>query len=74
MQNVENAQQNRLIPVTQWIDYHPYPTLGALRALVFNEHKNGFNKVVRRINSRVLISEQDFFKWVDETNGIERAE
>ena len=29
-----------LIPVTKWNEYHMYPTIGALRALIFNAKKN----------------------------------
>lgn len=67
MENVQTAQ-TKLIPVTKWADYHLYPTIGALRALIFNAHKNGFNKVIRRIGGRVLLNEQAFFEWVEEQN------
>lgn len=60
--------QNRLIPVTKWNDYHDWPPIGGLRSLIFNEHRNGFNKVVRRVNRRVLIDEKAFFEWIEETN------
>ncbi len=55
----------RIIPLTEWSAHHPYPTTSALRSLVFNEHQNGFSKCVRRVGRRVLISERDFFKWLD---------
>ncbi len=63
-----NVLQSRLIPVTKWNNYHDYPTIGALRALIFNAHKNGFDKVIRRVNSRILISENAYFEWVEEIN------
>lgn len=59
-----------LILLTDWNNYFDYPTLGTLRKLVFNEETNGFHKVIRRIKSRILINVQEFFNWVDETNGI----
>lgn len=62
--------ETRLIPVTKWNDYHDFPSIGGLRHLIFNEMKNGFHKVIRRVGRRVLINEADFFKWVDETNGV----
>jgi len=61
-------EQNRLIPVTKWNDYYDWPPIGGLRSLIFNEHKNGFNKVIRRVNRRVLIDEKAFFDWVNEKN------
>ena len=63
-----NTHTTRLIPVTKWNDYYNYPTIGGLRALIFNADKNGFNKVIRRIGSRVLLNEQAFFDWVEEIN------
>ena len=63
-----NTNKTRLIPVTKWNDYYNYPTIGGLRALIFNADKNGFNKVIRRIGSRILLNEQAFFDWVEEIN------
>ena len=62
--------RHRLILVTDWNKYFDYPTLGGLRALIFNADTNGFNKVIRRIQSRVLINVEAYFKWVDEINNI----
>jgi len=72
---MEDAQiirddRHRLILVTDWNKYFDYPTLGGLRALIFNADTNGFNKVIRRIQSRVLINVEAYFKWVDEINNI----
>jgi hypothetical protein len=58
----------RLIPVTDWSNYHVWPTEGGLRHLIFNAEKNGFDKVVRRVGRRCLINEQAFFEFVD-SNG-----
>lgn len=62
----------KLILVTDWHKYFDYPTLGALRALIFNADKNGFNKVIRRIQSRVLIHVDAFYDWVEEINHINK--
>lgn len=72
MNNSETLKdyRQRLILVTDWNKYFDYPTLGGLRALIFNADKNGFNKVIRRIQSRVLINVEDYFNWVDEINGM----
>ena len=61
-------EQDRLIPVTKWNDYHIYPTVPGLRYLIFNGDTNGFNKVIRRVNGRVLIKESAYFAWVEEIN------
>lgn len=56
---------NKLIPVTKWSDFHPWPNTAGLRHLIFNAHQNGFDAVIRRIGRRVLIDENSFFKWAD---------
>jgi hypothetical protein len=56
---------DRLIPVTKWPEYHPWPPVGGLRYLVFHEHTNGFSHCVVRKGRRVLISERRFFEWAD---------
>lgn len=58
----------KLIPITQWNNYHPWPSQAGLRWLVFNEKTNGFNKVVCRAGRRVLIDELEFFKWAKSNN------
>ena len=75
MQTVEKLSENelqgnyaRLIPIPEWNKYYSYPTQGGLRSLVFQAHKNGFDKVIRRIGGRVLIKEDAFFQWVEDTN------
>lgn len=60
----DEASIPRLIPLTEWSAYHPWPPLGGLRHLVFNEHTNGFSRCVRRVGRRVLIDEAEFFRWV----------
>ena len=59
----------RLIPVTDWNSYHPWPTVAGLRHLIFFGKSNGFDEVVRRIGRRVLIDEAAFFAWVDKQGG-----
>lgn len=62
------TQATRLIPLSKWNDYHPWPPKGGLRHLVFYEKTNGFEKVVRRCGRRVLIDEAAFFAWVSSQN------
>lgn len=57
--------QSRLIPVTRWPDYHPWPSVSGLRHLIFFGKQNGFEAVIRRIGRRVLIDEAAFFIWAD---------
>lgn len=62
---IESTPKDRLIPVTKWNDYYDFPALGGLRGLIFNKDTNGFDKVIRRIGRRVLIKEDEFFKWIE---------
>ncbi len=55
----------RYILLTDWNKYFDYPKLGTLRSLVFNAHKNGFNKVIRRIGNRIVINVDKFYVWLD---------
>lgn len=64
-----NHDSTRLIPASQWSQHHPWPPAGGLRHLIFNEKKNGFDAVVRRVGRRVLIDEAAFFQWVEANNG-----
>lgn len=64
-----DEQKTRLIPVTRWEDFHPWPPAGGLRHLIFNAKHNGFDAVVRRAGRRVLIDEAAFFTWVDQQGG-----
>ena len=59
-------QQTRLIPLTRWNNYHPFPTTAALRWMRFNGEKNGFNSCTLKVGKRVLIDEAKFFKWMRE--------
>lgn len=61
-----NTQESRLIPLTRWNDYHPFPTIPALRWMRFNGHKNGFNRCTLKVGKRVLIDEAKFFDWLRE--------
>ncbi len=68
----EDAVGTRLIPVSDWNNYHPWPPLGGLRHMVFHGSKTGFSKVVKRIGRRVLIDERKFFEFIEEKNSAAR--
>lgn len=61
------GQVRRLIPVNQFNDYHPDPSTSALRWLIFTNKKD-FKRCVVRRGRRLLIDEQEYFRWLDETN------
>lgn len=57
------------IPVSKWNKYYEYPTVGAIRQLIFYNTDNFTNKVVRKIGNRLYIKVSEFTKWVEKTNG-----
>lgn len=65
---MSDNKTRKIIPVTEWNDHHPWPPQGGLRYLIFNEHRNGFKDVIRRVGRRVLIDEEAFFTWLDAQN------
>lgn len=64
----EKERETRLIPLVDWPKYHPWPPVGGLRHLVHFSHTNGFDSVIRRVGSRVLIDEAAFFDYVARKN------
>lgn len=69
MTNIKSAQcvnNLELIPISKWNDYYPYPSVGALRQLLFYD-KFGFSRVTRKISNRIYIKVSDFFNWVEES-------
>ncbi len=65
---VNFGKQIRLIPLTEWPTYHPWPPVGGLRHLVFNADRMNFRHVFKKCGRRILIDEQAFFEYVEEQN------
>lgn len=67
----------RLIPVTQWNEFHPWPPIGGLRHLIFHAQTNGFRDAFKRVGTgrrcRVLVDEPVFFECVDRQQKHGRA-
>lgn len=55
--------QTRLIPVTAWPKYHPWPSVAGLRYLINRAEENGISNAVIRIGRRVLVDEEKFLEW-----------
>lgn len=58
---------SRIIPLSEWDNYHPYPTVPALRQYYFKRQTNGFDSVVvhgGNNGGRILIDEAKFFDWL----------
>ncbi len=65
---LNSNKPSKLIPVTKWSDYHPWPPIGGLRHLIFNEKTNGFKSAFKRVGGRVLVDETEFFVCVERQN------
>ncbi len=59
-----------VLTVAQFAERHPWPTQRALRHLIFHSHQNGFDAVIRRCGSRVLIREDAFFAWLERQSHV----
>ncbi len=55
----------RYIPVKRWPEFHPWPSVNGLRFMLFHRKTNGLAKAVVKVGKRVLINEEEFFKWVE---------
>lgn len=59
-------KESRIIELSKWNKYHPYPTVGALRQYYFKRETNGFKDVIEyggENAGRILIVEDKFFAW-----------
>ena len=67
----EAEKRSRLIPLSEWNKYYPYPTKGTLYQYNFNRKQNGFSECVEKGGSncgRILINEDKFWKWHNRRN------
>ena len=65
MQN--QALLEDLIPLSKFNEYCKYPTVNALRQMLFYG-KNGVRKIQVKIGKRIYISLSEFEKWIKEQN------
>jgi hypothetical protein len=66
-QPITQNRQHSLLTVNQFTEKHPAFTVGALRWMIFNAKDNSLQQsgAIIRLGKRVLISEENFFHWVD---------
>ena len=57
------TKQPKLIPLVKWNEHFPDPSIKALRNLVYKKDFNGFDKVIVKRGSRVLLDVDEYFKW-----------
>lgn len=66
--NHPENQQTRLIPLTKWEKYHPWPSISGLRHLRFYEKEKGCERVFKKCGKKVLVDERAFFEYIEEQN------
>lgn len=68
---IKNQTENNLdlVPLSRFNEHYDYPSVGALRQLLFY-NTNGFaDKVIRRIgNKRIYIKISALKSWIEETS------
>lgn len=57
------------ITIRQLTMSNPAFTEGGIRALIFRSENNGFNRCIRRIGRKILISKSAFSHWIEAQNG-----
>ena len=57
-----------LIPLARWNDHHDWPTVPSLRWLRFNAASNGLAKAFKKVGGRVLVDEDEFFRWAESSD------
>lgn len=61
--------QSRLIPITDWNQFHPWPPIGGMRHLRFHQSAKGFESAFIKVGRRVLIDEAKFFECIKNQGG-----
>jgi hypothetical protein len=57
------------VTIRQLTTSNPAFTEGGIRALIFRAESNGFNRCIRRIGRKILISKSAFSRWIEDQNG-----
>ena len=63
-----DSQPTRYIPVSQFHNYHPWPTPRAIRNRIHAAQRgkdSEFLHCIKWVGGRVLVDEQAFLKWVE---------
>lgn len=60
---MNNHAHARLMTVSAWSRYHPWPTAPAMRHYIRLARTNGLERAIHRVGRRVLIDEAEFLSW-----------
>jgi len=64
----DTVEVPRLVPVAQWANYAPWPSVLGMRRLVRLAPQNGANAWIRRVGHRVLVDTGEFYEWIARQN------
>ena len=68
MEENNMTNNNDFIPVSKWNEHFDYPSVGAIRQLIFYNTDNFETDVIRKIGKRQYIKHSAFLEWVEKTN------
>lgn len=63
-----------LVTVQQLCQRTPAFKEPTVRQLLFDRHENGLDKAVRHMGRKLLIDEEQFFRWIDECSSVSEPE
>lgn len=71
---MENKTQLKdLVPLSKFNEHYDYPTVGALRILIFKNTYGFQDKCIIKIGSRLYVHIPSFEEWISETNNLKTA-
>ena len=66
----KEEKQSKLIPISDWNEYHDYPTSESLYQKWHKREQNGFDYCAFKDGRRVIIDEDKYFEWVQRNRGV----
>lgn len=61
----------RFVPLSKWAEHYDWPTVPAMRWMLYNASTNGLDRfnATRRVGRRILIDPEAFHRWIDSNPG-----
>ena len=60
---MREKRKSRLIPLTKWNQYHPWPSIAGLRHLIAYSKEKRCTEVFVKAGGRWLVDEEAFLDW-----------
>lgn len=65
--STSDKESDEYLTVAQLAQRYPSFTQGSIRWLIYNGDKNGFNKVVRRIGTKIILNLREFRRFIQDS-------